>query len=73
MLHLSQPSYQALKRILKHCTAQEASIAPPPSPHCSSTVSTSARSASTMRFWDEYCQIATHGSHEPDPSTTTNP
>ena len=71
MLLLSQPSYQALKRILKHYAAQASAAAdkPPLRQHGEHIREIGEYQA----FWDEYCQIATHGSHEPDPSTTTHP
>jgi hypothetical protein len=47
-LHLSQPSYQALKRILKHYTAQEASAAAD-TPLSALTVVIGARSGGSNR------------------------
>ena len=73
VLHLSQPSYQALKRILKHYTAQtEASAAADKHP-LQQHGEHIREIGEYQAFWNEYCQIAAHGSHEPDPSTTTNP
>jgi hypothetical protein len=63
--------YQALKRILKHYAAQASAAAdkPPLQQHGEHIRQISEYQA----FWDEYCQIATPGSHEPNPSTTTHP
>jgi hypothetical protein len=71
VLQLSQPSYQALKRILTHYAAQASAAAdqPPLQQHGEHIRAIGEYQA----FWDEYCQTATHGSHEPDPSTTTHP
>jgi hypothetical protein len=72
-LHLSQPSYQALKRILKHYAAQAEASAAADKPPLQQHSEHIRQIGEYQAFWDEYCQIATHGSHEPDPLTTTNP
>jgi transposase len=72
VLHLSQPSYQALKRILKHYAAQAEASAAADKPPLQQHGEHIRQIGEYQAFWDEYCQSATHGSHEPDPSTTTN-
>jgi transposase len=70
-LTLSQPSYQALKRILKHHVAAQASAAAD-KPQLQQHGEHIRGIQEYQTFWDEYCRLAAGGSPERDPSTNTH-
>jgi hypothetical protein len=73
VLTLSQPSYQALKRILEHYTAVQKASAAADEPVLRQQGEHIRGIQEYQAFWNEYCQRATVQSNADDPSTTTNP
>ncbi len=73
VLTLSQPSYQALKRILEHTTAAQKASAAANEPVLQQQGEHIRGIQEYQAFWNEYCQHATPPSHTDDPSTTPNP
>jgi transposase len=73
VLTLSQPSYQALKRILEHYTAAQKASAAADEPVLRQQGEHIRGIQEYQAFWNEYCQHATAQSNTDDPSTTTNP
>ena len=72
VLTLSQPSYQALKRILEHCTAASKASAAADEPVLRQQGEHIRGIQEYQAFWNEYCQRATVQSNTDDPSTTTH-
>jgi hypothetical protein len=70
--HLSQPSYQALKRILEHYTAAEKASAAADQPKLQQQGELIRGIQEYQSFWDEYCQHAALDSHKETSLTTTN-
>jgi hypothetical protein len=71
VLTLSQPSYQALKRILEHSAAAEKTSAAADKPQLQQQGDHIRGIQEYQAFWDEYCQHAALDSHRDDASTTT--
>jgi transposase len=72
VLTLSQPSYQALKRILEHYTAHSKSSAAADQPKLQQQGEHIRGIQEYQAFWDEYCRHAATDSHKDTFSTTTN-
>ena len=73
VLTLSQPSYQALKRILEHTTAAQKASAAADEPVLRQQGEHIRGIQEYQAFWNEYCQRATVQSNTDDLSTITNP
>lgn len=71
VLTLSQPSYQALKRILEHTTAVRKASAAANEPALRQHGEHIRGIQEYQAFWNEYCQHASAQSDTDDPSTTT--
>jgi transposase len=72
VLTLSQPSYQALKRILEHYTEAQKASAAADQPKLQQQGELIRGIQEYQSFWDEYCQQAALDSHKETSLTTTN-
>jgi hypothetical protein len=73
VLTLSQPSYQALRRILEHYTAVQKASAAADKPALQQQGEHIRGIQEYQAFWNEYCQHETVQPHTDNPSTTTHP
>jgi transposase len=72
VLTLSQPSYQALKRILERQAAAENASAAADQPTLQQQGEHIRGIQEYRRFWDEYCELVANDFHKDDSSTTHN-